>query len=63
MSETFEINQMKLMARIGDALSDQFPDIEADIRMNAIIEASEIICNAYRKTVEEYIKHVAENKK
>lgn len=54
MNKTFEINQLKLMARISDAILEQFPDIEFDIRMNAIIEAADIICNAYRKTEEEY---------
>lgn len=52
--DTYSIDQMKLFSDICMAISKQVASIPADIRSNAIIDAANMICEAYAMTKEEY---------
>lgn len=45
---------MKLFSDICMALSQQVPSLPADMRSNAIIDAANMICEAYAMTEDEY---------
>lgn len=49
---TYDIDQMKLFSDICMALSQQVPSLPADMRSNAIIDAANMICEAYAMTEE-----------
>lgn len=52
--DTYSIDQMKLFSDICMAISKQVARIPAGIRSNAIIDAANMICEAYAMTEEEY---------
>lgn len=54
MSDTFEIDQMKLFNDVTAALAKQHPNIPADARTNAVIQGCNHICSAYKQTNEEF---------
>lgn len=51
---TYSIDQMKLFSDICMALSQQVASLPADMRSNAIIDAANMICEAYAMTEDEY---------
>lgn len=51
---TYSIDQMKLFSDICMALSQQVASLPADMRSNAIIDAANMICEAYAMTEYEY---------
>ena len=51
---TYSIDQMKLFSDICMSLSQQVPSLPADMRSNAIIDAANMICEAYAMTEDEY---------
>lgn len=56
MSQSYQIDQLKLVADVSQALAKQHPGIPADCRMNAVIHACSLICSAYGQTDEEFKK-------
>lgn len=53
-STYYNIDQMKLFSDICMALSQQVTSLPADMRSNAIIDAANMICEAYAMTEDEY---------
>lgn len=51
---TYSIDQIKLFTDICMALSQQVPSLPADSRSNAIIDAANVICDAYSMSENEY---------
>ncbi len=51
---TYDIDQMKLFSDICMALSQQVSSLPADMRSNAIIDAANMICEAYAMSEDEY---------
>lgn len=51
---TYNIDQIKLFSDICMALPQQVTSLPADMRSNAIIDAANMICEAYAMTEDEY---------